>query len=177
MDKQLINQAAQRIGATPLFATDKNQIIAHFNEGRDRCKEKITNVAVFSHGLPGQLALGYQTNPYLNIKNDDIVSFNQGSFIEGVYTVFFSCNTGTNTPQGTSFAQEWVNQTGGTAEAVSDGRTDYSDINGRNRFGRGFEWYEQDKINRKNGINFDIDGSLNYPRPSIDVQWKIFNHI
>jgi hypothetical protein len=146
-------------GVTLIFVTDSEQIEDHVNQSRGS-DDKITHVSVFAHGLAGQVALGYQTNTSLNISIGDIQNYNSSGFSSNVSTIFYSCNTGTvSSSYGTGFAQAWVNQVGGQARAVVNGKTDYQYINK----GRGLMWNSTDKLNRSIGINFDTTGSKNFP--------------
>uniref|UniRef100_UPI000248D7BB hypothetical protein n=1 Tax=Paenibacillus elgii TaxID=189691 RepID=UPI000248D7BB len=179
-DKNLMRDAVNQIRivknvtVTMLFATSKQQIIDHFNYGRDRSVVKISMLRVFSHGVKGELSLGLGTDESLSIGISDISYFNSSSFSPTFNTTFYSCNTGTEISEGRSFAQSWVNQTGGSALAATDGKTTYEFINKD----RGTLWDLKDSMNIRIGINIDNTGCKYYPvldPETPDVYWKTFN--
>ncbi len=180
---------AEETGVMALLKSiyDKVDLFDYFNNGQDRTKFKINEISVFSHGLgdkygkaSGTLALGYngsseeyKGNKKLDISIKDLMNanINKNDFTKNVFTQFYSCNTGTvNEKYNTSFAQEWVNKTGGSAKAVVNGLTTYNYIND----GRGIIWDAQDWKRRHDGENFDINGCKNYPRPVKGVNWHMF---
>ncbi|MEN8904769.1 MAG: DUF4347 domain-containing protein [Clostridiales bacterium] len=163
---------ADDLGVNYGYINDRGELINYINNGQNRGNVKIKNISVFSHGLPGTLALGYHTNDNLNITINNIKEsqLSSNAFTSNVFTHFYSCNTGTDS-NGTSFAQEWVDQTGGSAKAVVDGTTDYYDINKD----RGWWWETKDRIRRNLGYGYDNTGCKNYPKASDGIKWNIFN--
>lgn len=169
--KSDLEKTGSKLGVKMVFVDNKDQLINYFNSGEDRQKVKITDVSVFSHGLrDGTLALGYKENDDLNISIEQLKNSNINSnAFYNTNTWFASCNTGTQA-NGTSFAQEWVNKTSGSAMAVVDGKTDYEHINE----GRSNKWYSDDRMRRWLGIGYDEGGSLSYPIPSTGINWYKF---
>ena len=118
-----------------IYIKHKNELIDYINnkDGNNRWKDRIKKFVVFSHGLPdGTLALGYNYdeqnyNKGLNLYLSDITTDKIKTYdaFDNPNSMFYSCNTGTGS---NSFAQKWVNITGGKTWAFS-GKTDYSHIN------------------------------------------------
>ena len=82
---------------------------------------------------------------------------------------FYSCNTATIDENGISFAQTWVNVTGGTTWAVVE-KTDYAGINNLDN------WQSIIKPERKK-TGYRSNGSDDYPIPSKvrGAYWQTFN--
>lgn len=190
-DIELIEKAAEKYGVNLKYIESSKDLIGYINNGKNRDEVKITDISVFSHGLRndnGTLALDYLGSEDMNITSEEIKESNiSRNAFSNVHTYFGACNIGTVQNE-TSFALEWVKKTGGEAEAVCDptpksplpnpgGQTSYKDMN----LGREGIWNLKDKINRNiNGINFDIDGSENYPtlskeKNNSDIYWTEIN--
>ena len=191
-DIERMKEVAKDNDVNIMFIDDADELYNYINAGEDvdgniienRTTNKITDVSIFSHGLKDQghgaiLALDYNdTNNYansnLNISSDDLnnANINKDSFSSDVHTYFAACNAGT-VQNDTSFANEWVKNTGGEAEAICDptpekideqdssGQTSYAHINNGSdsKIWRSVDWIERSGM----GINFDEDGCDNYP--------------
>ena len=83
---------------------------------------------------------------------------------------FYSCNTATPSDDGSSFAQSWVNRTGGKTWAIYE-RSDYGAINNLDN------WESVIKPERKK-MGYRPSGSDYYPIPSSvrNAYWKTFSH-
>jgi RHS repeat-associated protein len=130
------------------YLKNKDSFFDYITGGIDRTKEKITEMVIFSHGAAGNLALGYNAingfSGSLNISTTDVQ--NKGdlssAFSEDYFCILYACNTGTE-KNNTSFAQAWADATGGYVIGLSDGKTDYSNIDkGRSEAVNAFD-YEQ----------------------------------
>ena len=134
-DIKHFNKTANSLGVNLIIMNDKQQLLDYINTKsgtiEDRLSDPITNFAVLSHGYTEELALAHghdNLSSLINITLGDINKLDSSAF-NNVTTWFGSCNTGTQTSIGTSFAQEWVNKTGGYATAVVGGKTNYQNIN------------------------------------------------
>ncbi len=157
-------QVANYFGVSLITFSDKGELQNYLNSKRtnrwelsnDRKCDKITKFALFSHGVPGSVELGYAQPNRNDLKLDN-------NWIGGIFSeafnnpnsAFYSCNTGTYGDS--SFAQKWVNITGGCTWAVSNNTTWYGNINTGESL--------QDKIDRWH-VGFNPYGSHNYPVPS-----------
>jgi WXG100 family type VII secretion target len=172
-DEQIkqIKETANNLGVHIMPITDKDDLIDYMNSGedvngmviQDRNCNKISDISVFSHGTVnngGTLALGFEQNSLLDINTQQLkdAEISGNAFSKDFYTWFASCNIGT-IRNNTSFAQEWVNKTGGTEEAVAWGRTEYSDINPIIPTWRAEDWVRRNILHK----DFDKDGCVNYP--------------
>ncbi|MCL2529875.1 MAG: DUF6531 domain-containing protein [Coriobacteriia bacterium] len=130
-----------------------------------RIDDPITRFVVFSHGVTGSVELGYgqssERRAALMMDDRWIQGLSPRAF-DNTYSSFYSCNTGTGH---NSFAQQWVNLTGGKTRAVVGGKTDYEPMNvGQNiikkilRVLRGFHW----------------GGSMHYPVPVGSAYYEDF---
>lgn len=105
--------------------------------------DKITSISFYCHGLTkmisargGENQLGFAYNiksvdsSKVNFLQSDIDKLDTNAFAN-TRTMFYSCNAGTKEYiiKGESFAQEWVNKTGGQATGIVNGRTSYANIN------------------------------------------------
>lgn len=142
-----------------MMIDDKEQLIDYINNknGSDRADDRITKFVVFSHGLTdGTISLGFNYSTYnnkLDIKVSDITTNKIKTYdaFDNPNSCFYSCNTGTS--GNSSFAQAWVNITGGKVWAFV-GKSDYEQINK----GQGLDIWTSRKLN-----NFSLLGSANYP--------------
>lgn len=101
---------------------------------KKRKKDPVVDFTVFSHAYADKLALGYDhklNHDYLSIEKKHISLFGKGAFNKYQFSMFYSCNTGNGGSN--SFAQKWVNQVGGLANAFT-GRTDYTGIMNKKAF-------------------------------------------
>ena len=151
------------------YITDAEQLIDYINykDGDNRMYDKIKKFVVFSHGFEsGTLSLGFNYGNYnedLNLYLSDITTDKIKTYdaFENPNSMFYSCNTGTGV---NSFAQHWVNITGGKTWAYQ-GKTEYSYINNNqvwtiivSRQLHGFSYY----------------GSQNYPTASSTAFLRTF---
>jgi RHS repeat-associated protein len=167
-DIEDLKDTAAKLGVNIEIVNNQEEIFDYMNNGQDREKIQIDRMSIFSHGVPGELALGYSGKEELNINIEELQKANisDKAFTDDVYTEFYSCNAGTESG-GTSFAQEWVDKIGGTAKGVKDGTTTYKHIHeGRSFSGTIHNWFE-----RHGGVNYDESGSVNYPKASNGVEW------
>ena len=99
----------------------------------NRADDPITKFRVFSHGYAGSVEFGHgfsnmsaTDKEKLSWTTNKIAGLNLSAF-KNTDSIFYSCNTGT-IKNGTSFAQEWSNITGGKTKAVVDGTSYYGNI-------------------------------------------------
>lgn len=152
-----------------MMINDKEQLIDYINyKNGDRSSDLIRKFVVFSHGFAdGTLSLGYNYGTYnekLNIYKSDINTDNIKTYdaFDSPNSFFYSCNTGKGGQN--SFAQAWVNITGGKTWAYV-GKTNYANIT------KGGGW--DIKVSRKlNG--FSLLGSANYPEAASGAYLKMF---
>lgn len=180
IDKIAMNSVANAYDVDIMYITETEQLIDYVNNktereflglniGQKRQDDKITGMSFYSHGMPsGTIDLAYKYTEDLKIEKEMITQFETEAF-ENPYTFFGCCNTGTDqAEQVESFAQLWVNHTGGKARAAN-GKTDYSDINVGEK-----NWkYYIGALDRELGL-FNSYGSLNGPTTSEDVSWIDF---
>lgn len=177
-EKEIKNfqKTAEKNGVNIVLFDDKDTLITYMNEGeeKNRKDDKITLVANFSHGGTGEkggLWLAYGQDEEIrdatDITKEDIEKFNKEAFDNPV-SLFYSCNTGTGGDE--SFAQEWVNQVGGVAQAAV-GLTSYYDVNKDRDF-----W---DKVGKQFGGSYYETGSLYPPTPDYEnnAYWDYFTSI
>lgn len=129
---------------------DKEEFISYINYkdkhdndgGIKRAEDQITSVTVFSHGESSaysnveenQLSFAYGIEALearvdqINFTQSDIARLHEDAF-RRAFTIFYSCNAGTDDSNGQSFAQAWSNMTGGVSLGVKNGRTYYGCIN------------------------------------------------
>ena len=169
-----MEDTAKKLGVKLVWIDNKDQFINYINSGsvnnktENRDERKISSMTFFSHGLDGVLALGYnqEDEKDIDISLKDLSKIQSDSFTKDISTVFYSCNAGTNI-NGKSFAQEWVNRTGGTAVGAI-GRTDYVPTIG--------DWSKNEKIikKRRSEKGYMDEGSFEYPGLGNNASWKKF---
>lgn len=184
-----------------MVINDKQELFDYINK-ENRSQDTIDAMSFFAHGTafdmprvsnPGYdgkyaLALGYgghgEHNNALNIFTSELNNINSSSFSKKAYTYFGACRTGNNF-NGVSFAQEWVNITGGSAKAatgkgVINGRTDYTKI-----FPSPFPGLDtimsllgdRGKTERQKArdvYGYSTSGCKNYPTVNDGGKWKTF---
>jgi hypothetical protein len=179
-DRNNFITVANDIGVNIRFIHTAADLIEYINYGGfenfdsffNREDDKISKFVVFSHGLKGSIELGYNQPDAnkLRLTMNDIDKIDSDSF-SNPNSWFGSCNTGTNTDNGISFAQAWVNKVGGSAWATV-GKTNYGNIANLETGG---------KINALNVKlkrlirGFMSNGSFNYPVEGTNAYWKKFD--
>jgi RHS repeat-associated protein len=155
-----------------IFVSTENELFDYISDGKtlvnnkgkaysSRSTDLISEMVVYSHGVKGELSLSYNSiGGLLNITSADLKKRGNlsSAFSKDYFCVLYACNTGT-VKDGTSFAQEWADATGGQVIGLASGKTDYEYINS----GRDAQWYKDDRVRRYLGYGFDTSGSLNYP--------------
>ena len=176
-DKDINNfkQTAESIGIGIEFFSNKNELINYVNfkntQGDDtaRKNDKITKVAIFSHGLVGSIEFGYHQYKQkdLSFSISDISRLASYAF-DNPNSCFYSCNTATPNGAGGIFAQSWVNKTLGKTWAIYE-KSDYAYINNLDN------WYTIIKPERKQ-TGYRANGSDYYPIPSKkrNAKWMTF---
>jgi hypothetical protein len=156
-------------------------------------------MAFFAHGtafdVPGTIsnsghendyaiAIGYSAkkgvghNNALNIFGSDLSSINSSAFATGSFTYFGACRTGAEF-NGVTFAQSWVDLTGGTALAAVS-RTQYYNIYPDERGFWARQWGKTPFGTKAAGevarakYGFSTKGSLYYPDVVSGGSWKMF---
>ena len=134
-----------------------------------RINDKITSFELYSHGLEfngGTIELGYRQDNAnsLSLNSNNIKRMNWRAF-EGCTSKFYSCNTGKAGYN--SFAQNWVNITGGKAIA-SKNKTTYVPV--------GY-YLNSDQKNSIKYYGFNVFGSNYQPIPSGGGSWLTFTKI
>jgi RHS repeat-associated protein len=96
----------------PIYVSSTEEITNYMNSKSldksnltiDRLKDGITSLSFMSHGVPSQIALGYDNTGYTfmaddktNFGKDDINKLNSGAFLCGTQIDIFSCNAATPT--------------------------------------------------------------------------------
>ena len=120
-----------------------------------RTDDKITQFALFSHGYTRSVELGHGQSATKQAALSMDSNWVGGLFSEAFdnpNSEFYSCNTGTGGDN--SFAQAWVNVTGGSTWAVANGATWYGSMNDGES-----NW---DKV-RRVLVGFNTAGSRHYP--------------
>ena len=174
-DIKNFKNTAESIGVNIEFFSNKDEFIGYINSkgvggsNKARDEDKIRKIAVFSHGLVGSIEFGYhQSNQKsLSLTSTDILRLRKGAF-DNPNSCFYSCNTATTDPAGTSFAQQWVNVTGGKTWAIYE-KSDYGHINNWDN------WRNVIKPERKE-TGYRPNGSDFYPIPSSvrNAYWQTF---
>ena len=148
-DLNNFEKTAEKLGINIVTIEDKAELVNYINtpnveicDINERKNDRITSVSIFSRGLSQEysrdidenmLGFSYHTGTEeqqskMNFKQSDIELL-EGEAFDNPYTIFYSCNAGTNDENGMSFAQMWSNKTGGVSIGIRNGRTDYSYIN------------------------------------------------
>ena len=129
VDLKRIEQLASP--GTLVWITPSNPLVQAMNQ---LPANSIGSFLVFSHGLPGQVALRHgwdqKGKPDYGMSIPDVKTMRKDLFTSTATVRFDSCNTGTSdwySPQG-NLAQEFTAQSGRPTQAWT-GRTTYSDIN------------------------------------------------
>ena len=126
-----------------VYFNNIDELTYYINNGHDgnRSRNPITHFTLFAHGYPNTISFGHDFpqayRDRLTWRTEDIQNLNPAAFRNTRFSSnqsrFFSCNTGT-VRDGTSFAQEWSNLTGGRTRAVfasegNRGTTYFGNIN------------------------------------------------
>ena len=146
-DLNNFGNTADKLGINIVIIEDKAELVNYINtknveicDINERKNDRITSVSIFSHGLSQEYShieenkLGFPYNVAdieegkIDFTQSDIGSLEDEAY-DKAYTLFYSCNAGTNDENGMSFAQMWSNKTGGVSIGIRNGRTDYSYIN------------------------------------------------
>jgi len=186
-DLKSFSETAEHWGVNMVVVNQKQDFVNYINsknvENNEltdaRKNDPISSVDVFSHGLKGYLAFGYNSSSSatyaqgqeINFHTNDIDLLESDAF-DNTYTRFYSCNTG-SVKGDTSFAQAWSNKTNGKSMAVVNDTTNYVKINasGFNIFKLWDKWNAKDS-RKQNG--YSLQGSVNYPEPS-ETKWVTFS--
>ena len=163
---------ADYYGVNIVFITSADELVNYINSKdvtsstltKARTNDKIRKFAVFSHGVPGMVPLGYNQGDAgipLQLTKEKVDNIHSNAFYEP-NSAFYSCNTGTG--GNNSFAQYWVNKVGGRTWAAV-GTTFYGDMN------IGESW--SNKIDRMM-TGFNPFGSRNYPVASSGAYFTNF---
>ena len=171
-----------------IMFTDTEELIDYINNGSDnnRAEDRIKRFNVFSHGFApngnaGSIEFAHSTGldsdstKKLSLTIDKIKN---GKLKEEAFddtsSMFYSCNTGTGDEKN-SFAQNWVNITGGTTTAAI-GSTYYGNIN----FYKGYEieWagYRTMRAIYVRGYSSPFM-SFKLPELSKNATWKDFKKV
>ena len=203
-DKVNFQATASNIGAGCVIVKNRQEFINYLNTGsvdgnpvspQTRSSTPITYMAVFSHGLrdiddeESHLGFAYNANKQkeqtyevkqINMYRQDIQELDPNAF-ESPHTDFYSCNAATKAQDGSpSFAQMWVDKTGGSARAVANGKTNYEDINSYGFWGDlgstigrifGYSDEKQEAKASRAEYGYSQTGSLNYPTVSSGGKW------
>lgn len=135
-------KAIAKYGATLKVVNSAQEFIDYVNTGNDRQNDLITNMTIFSHGLPGSIEFGYGFQDYaLTYKLDEgnVSKFSNSAFKGTASSIMsFACRSGLGPSYGlfdydtgNSIAQQMANSTGAKVGAFLV-RTDYSDTLGTN---------------------------------------------
>jgi len=73
---------------------------------KNNARYKIKNIVVFSHGLPGRIALNYEARPNIDIKERTINKLTYDMFAQGAHFFSYACRTGAGTADDW-FADNW----------------------------------------------------------------------
>ena len=174
-DIQNFTSVASNLGVNISFFANKDDFVGYINskgytETSNRDMDRIRKIAVFSHGLVGSLEYGYhqRNQAELSFSMSDISRL-RGEAFDNPNSCFYSCNTGTDGADCSSFAQAWVNKTNGKAWAIYE-KSDYAGINNL------ANWDSIIKPDRK-GTGFRMNGSDYYPIPSEsrNAYWRVFS--
>ncbi|WP_312433413.1 RHS repeat-associated core domain-containing protein [Lacrimispora sp.] len=188
-------------GVGIMVINDKQVLFDYMNDKKgDRASDPITQMAFFAHGtafdVPGTIsnsghkndyaiAMGYSAkkgvghNNALNIFGSDLNSINSSAFATGSFSYFGACRTGAEF-NGVTFAQSWVDLTGGTALAAVS-RTQYYNIYPDERGFWARQWGKTPfgaKATREVArakYGFSAKGSLYYPDVVSGGSWKMFS--
>jgi hypothetical protein len=136
----IMNSVDQWNNITIKFFSRIEVLISYINngvDGKSRASDPITATYVFSHGIPGQIALGYHHSnaDALAFTADKINSIKPNAFSTDAYFVLYSCRAGSTKDGATNFAQTLADWTGKDVIATysgdyTEGRTDYGQILG-----------------------------------------------
>lgn len=117
------------LGGIRWFTQEHNmpEVLEEFSDN------SILEFFVYSHGVPGNVALRYGWSKESSITDfginaENIKQLNASKFAENAFVRFDSCNTGAENDSTTSLAQEISNQLGLPVSAWT-GRTSYRDVN------------------------------------------------
>ena len=119
--------------------------------------------------MNNSIEFGYHQKNQANLSiNSTVVSRINSSAFDNPNSCFFSCNTATPNSYGASFAQTWVNKTGGTTWAIYE-KSDYGNLNNINNWRSIVKPERQYTGYRQNGSDY-------YPIPSAkrNAYWLTF---
>ena len=178
-DIENFKDTASKIGVSIEFISDKDELFNYINtkgsgNTAQREADKITKFAVYSHGLPGVLALGFrqENEENINITVNDLNpnNINRSSF-DTPNSWFGSCNAGTSVnTYFPSFARTWQMHAGGRAWGAV-GKTDYSKIVG--------DWKKNEETIKtsREGKDYMEEGSIEYPGLGENAYWVEFEEL
>ena len=97
--KEMLNAArssADAYGAGIVEITSTQELIDYLNHGRDRQQSPIEQLSIFSHGVPQQLAFGYQLQGHFQMSLDvlDYTDISPEAFSENARLDSYACRTG-----------------------------------------------------------------------------------
>lgn len=131
-DKALFKQKAKKYGNFKVKTFKSSEKLIKMLNWKRFKNDKIELFSVFSHGLVGKLALGYDysydsaKSNKLDLTTRQISKIKKRSFCYPL-SHFYTCNAATNDANGKSFARKWSNRFWSTTIAYK-GKTDYSNI-------------------------------------------------
>ena len=88
--------SADAYGAGIVEITTTQELIDYLNHGKDRQQSPIEQLSIFSHGVPQQLAFGYQLPGHFQMSLDvlDYTDISPSAFAENARLDSYACRTG-----------------------------------------------------------------------------------
>jgi RHS repeat-associated protein len=129
------------MNVTLVIANSSQEVVNYLNSkststtavSEDRKDDKITDVAVYGHGLTGSLAIGYPDKTPEQKKYDittkEVDQISSADFADGATIDLYNCNTATGGDGITNMAQ-YISQKTQTTVTGYEGKTDYMGIYG-----------------------------------------------
>ena len=170
-DRARFRNYAKSIGNVKIIRFKSSEKFIKILNNKRFKKDPITDFTVFSHGVTGKLAFGFdysydsQDDKYdLDFRINQIKKIRK-SHLMHARSRFYSCNSATKISKGKkSFAERWSRRFWSTTTAYK-GKTDYSGIRGT--------WYERNYI-YKIHPGAKITPAIYYPTKGNDAVKKTF---
>jgi len=137
-----------------VFANSSDELINYINSGttssseitEQRSNDKITDLAVFGHGVEGNLDIGYDSyngrssvEETFSINQAKLGNINNNEFSKTSSTILYTCNSATTSLNGVNIAQVFSTSTNGSVRGYSGLVSYYNIYSGAglsNRFSR-----------------------------------------
>jgi hypothetical protein len=100
---KVLQEEAKSYGANIILVSNTQDLIGYINSGQDRNQTKVARLSLYAHGLPGQIAFGYNmpNGSSMALTKQDVPQINKAAFAENGHIASQACRTAMGTSDAT----------------------------------------------------------------------------